>query len=279
MSDVASHESPRLVFGDDGSRGADIAWLWINNHSWRGWRIDVLTGAEPPYSPSMWGTQAVATRWQPPWGRQYFDESELAGIEFSNVLADPRLVLDEQRDADLVVVGHAGHGHLRSSWMGSTAEWLLHHPTAPLALVRSASKVERVLCCVDGSEPASRAIDAFARLPLASECEVVVSSVADGRVDVDAAIERAVGRLASVPVDARIDRAEGKPSRVILEQIDALQPQLVVLGTKGLTGWSRLRVGSTASAVVHHVTCNCLVACTDDDPEAGDLGALASSEP
>ena len=34
-----SREEPRLVVGDDGSASADVVWLWINNHSWPGWRI------------------------------------------------------------------------------------------------------------------------------------------------------------------------------------------------------------------------------------------------
>ena len=32
----------RMVFGDDGSPGADSAWLWINSHDWPGWTIEVL---------------------------------------------------------------------------------------------------------------------------------------------------------------------------------------------------------------------------------------------
>ena len=29
-------ETPRLVFGDDGSPSADVAWLWVNDHPWPG---------------------------------------------------------------------------------------------------------------------------------------------------------------------------------------------------------------------------------------------------
>ena len=31
-----------LVFGDDGSSGADVAWLWVNEQVWPGWRIEVV---------------------------------------------------------------------------------------------------------------------------------------------------------------------------------------------------------------------------------------------
>ncbi len=33
----------RLVFGDDQSQAADVAWLWINSHAWPGWQIEALT--------------------------------------------------------------------------------------------------------------------------------------------------------------------------------------------------------------------------------------------
>ena len=36
-----------LVFGDDGSPAADVAWLFINNHRWPGWRLEVVTAHMP----------------------------------------------------------------------------------------------------------------------------------------------------------------------------------------------------------------------------------------
>ena len=251
----------RLVFGDDGSRGADIAWLWINNHSWPGWRIDVLTGAEPPYLPSMWGTSATPESWIPPWGRKYLDSSDPVEVSCLHAATDPRILLDAQSDADLVVVGYAGLGHLQSLWMGSTTEWLLHHPSAPLAIVRSAAAVQRVVCCVDGSDCARRALEAFLALPLAAATDATVLCVDDGRVDVDEAVSRAFSTLQAAGIDPHVERAHGKPTHAILEHLSAHQPQLLVLGTKGLTGWRRLRLGSTAAAVVRHAACSSLVAC------------------
>ena len=251
----------RLVFGDDGSRGADIAWLWINNHCWPGWHIDVLTGAEPPYDPSTWGVKPTLEPWTPPWGRAYLNAAKPAEVTYRHTDSDPRLLLDEQSDADLVVVGHAGLGRLRSLWLGSTSEWLLHHPSAPLAIVHSTAAVRDVVCCVDGSACATDALDAFLTMPLAAEANVTVLSVDDGRAEVDNAIGAAASALQATGIDPKIERVDGKPTPSILEYLHEAQPQLVVLGTKGLTGWERLRLGSTAAAVVHHVSCTTLVAC------------------
>jgi nucleotide-binding universal stress UspA family protein len=206
----------------------------------------------------------VVEPWSPPWGRTYFDEPSLAEFACAHADLDARLLLGEQTDADLVVVGHAGAGYLRSTWMGSTAEWLLHHPTAPLAIVRSAAQVQQVTYCSDGSEHARRALEAFLALPLAATCDVTVLAVDDERADVETAVA-ATARLEAAGVGHTQVRAHGHPSRVILEHLEANRPQLVVLGTRGLTGWHRLRLGSTAAAVVHHAPCTSLVACVDED--------------
>ena len=46
---------PTLAFGDDGSPAADVCWLWINSHTWPGWRLEIITaqGAAigPPPTP------------------------------------------------------------------------------------------------------------------------------------------------------------------------------------------------------------------------------------
>ena len=33
---------PTLTFGDDRSPAADVCWLWINSHTWPGWRLEDL---------------------------------------------------------------------------------------------------------------------------------------------------------------------------------------------------------------------------------------------
>jgi nucleotide-binding universal stress UspA family protein len=254
----------RLVFGDDGSRGADVAWLWINNHPWPNWRLDVVTGADPLSRSQQWGTTPELLPWTPPWGRTFLGvDPPLVAYRRSD--ADPRILLDAQSDADLVVVGHSGEGHLRSHWMGSTAEWLIHHPTAPLVVVRSASEVRHVTCCADGSAHAARALVAFAACPFAADAEVGVLTIADGHTDTAAAAAAATAILKQRGIDATVEMASGHPTHLVLDHIEERSPDLVVMGTKGLMGWPRLRPGSTAAAVVHHSTGNALVACAPED--------------
>ena len=36
-----------VVFGDDSSLAADIAWLFINSQRWPGWRLEVIAAHRP----------------------------------------------------------------------------------------------------------------------------------------------------------------------------------------------------------------------------------------
>ena len=253
----------RLVFGDDGSPGADVAWLWINNHPWPGWRIEGWTGSSEPPSASSWGTPPRVEAWKSPWGRAYLGDATAVDVAHFYADADPRLVLGEQENVDLLVVG-VGEHDLGSMWSGSTAEWLMRHPPAPLVIARSAAKARSVVWCVDGSRHAQRAMDAFLALPLAIGAHVRVLVVDDGRVDVDAAAAAAQAFLEAQEGEASVERTDGKPTRSILRYLAANDANLVVLGTKGLTGWRRLRVGSTAGAVVQHARCTALLACAEE---------------
>jgi len=256
--------SPRLVFGDDGSPPADVAWAWIAVHPWPGWHIDALTAAEPSFAPPAIGSGGRLEEWEPPWARTLAEGSG-AHLRFLTAHADPRVLLGDQQDADLMVVGPRGLGRLEALWVGSTTDWLIQRPPVPLAMIRGGSRVARVVFCADGSLHARRALEAFLALPLAHATRVTVLGVDDGRTDVDAGVAAAMGALeeAGVPSDAA--EKQGSPTKVILDHLEEEQPELVVLGTRGLTGWQRLRLGSTAAAVVRGSACSSLVACVDED--------------
>jgi nucleotide-binding universal stress UspA family protein len=53
--------------------------------------------------------------------------------------------------------------------------------------------------------------------------------------------------------------AEGPPGPVIIESASTLRAELVVVGTVGRTGLSRLALGSVAEAVVRSAPCSTLV--------------------
>lgn len=253
-------DGPLLVLGDDGSPPSDRAWRWVTSQSWRGWSIEVLTADDR--APIEWGAPPRTEAWTPTWARTEPIEGA-AAIRFIKVATDPRAMLADRDDADLMVLGLRTHSYLEAMVTGSTTEWILHHPPTPLVVATEPDPVHRVVACVDGSDHALAALTAFLRAPFSSETRVEVLAVDDGRTDSAAAIEAGQRRLDGRVADVTGLTLEGSPTPVILQHLEETTPDLVVMGTRGLTGWKRLRLGSTASAVVRGSPCTSLVASTD----------------
>lgn len=255
-----------LVLGDDGSPAADVAWTWLNNHRWSGWQVEALTATEPSLPPTSSDRRAPAT-WTPTWRRDVAMEAEFASVRFLTAAGDPRVLLGDRTDADLIVVGTQDRSHLRALWVGSTAEWLLHHPPAPLAIVRSVDIVRQVILCTDGSSHSQRALEAFVHLPWSGAVQVTIACVDDGHVDTASAVASASSVLDAASIPNAVEQLQGKPRTVIPDLLREAHPDLVVLGTRGLTGWERMRVGSTAAAIVHTTHGSALFASAEEAPE------------
>ncbi len=252
-----------LVFGDDSSPAADIAWLFINSHRWPGWRLEVVT-ADMPESPGLLPLEDTELHaWNPLRPRETFAEAQFAEVVELTAKADPRVALS--RNSDLLVIGPRGPGLLKALHLGSTADWLLLHPPAPLLIARHGRTVRSVVICVDGSPHANKVAEVLAEMPWVDQLEITVLAIDDHRIDVDAATGRVRQRLeaAGVIVDVRVER--GKPTTMIHRYLTEATPDLVVLGTRGLTGLRHPRLGSTASAVSSTATCSVLVACDEDE--------------
>lgn len=252
---------PLVTFGDDGTPAADVGWLFVNNHRWPGWHVDVVHAVMPPVGAPVPAGQSALHEWTPPVPRQAFREAGFASVCHLTAEADPRLALCV--DADLLVIGPRGPGLLKHLHLGSTADWLLTRPPAPLVIVRHAAATRRAVVCVDGSAHADLAVAVLARLPWVSGVHVTVLAVDDGRVDVPRATAAASEVLGAAGADVHVVVGTGRPTTAIDEHITRQRPDLVVLGTRGLTGLQHLRVGSTASAIARLAPCNVLVACDD----------------
>ena len=271
--------APQLVFGDDGSAAADVVWLWINNHSWPGWRISVVTASRPSLTVPVEPERSAPHPWEPPTPRRLLSTSDGVHVEHLRAEADPRLVLDSFTDAALLAIGPRGAGLLKQLGLGSTAEWLIsaHRPLAPLAVIRSARPTRTVLLCVDGSPHARRATQTLTRMPWIADTRVTVLGVADA----DPAIERAVDDAATIleahGIPGVSTHLAGAMPQVatfdvrstILRAIDTTCPDLVVMGPRGRGGLRRAALGSTASAVLRHAPCSVLIS---PATEAGDGG-------
>jgi nucleotide-binding universal stress UspA family protein len=170
-------------------------------------------------------------------------------------------------DVDLTVIGARGAGLLKALRLGSTAEWLIRCPGSPVVIARGEAQVRRVLVCVDGSGHARAAVEALAAMPWVTDTTVTVVAVVEAIGDARTEAVRAQELLQATGADVDVVIVEPdilaltvNPRLSILHAIDDLRPDLVVLGTQGLTGLSRVLVGSVASAVAHQAPCSVLLA-------------------
>jgi nucleotide-binding universal stress UspA family protein len=174
--------------------------------------------------------------------------------------------------ADLIVAGSRGHGPIASLVLGSVSAELVDHAPCPVFVARRPA-AQRVLFASDGSLSASDAEEVLARWPIFDDTTMRVVSVAEvvrpwhtglaptmyrqvvdaygkdleaAKSEHEAVARGAAGRLevAGRTVDATV--RVGDAAAEILEEASSWQADLVVLGSRGLTGLSRLLLGSVA---------------------------------
>jgi nucleotide-binding universal stress UspA family protein len=257
-----------LVFGDDSSSGADLAWLWINSHPWPDWRLEIVT-AVPPAHLADAGRPEGAIEWEPPSPRTPFVEAGFDRVVNLRFDGDARVAL--LRPAGLLVVGRRGPGIVKALHLGSTVEWLMTRPPAPMVIARHGRRTRAITVCHDGSRHASAAVEAICALPWADEVAVTVLTVDDGRVDAEATVDTAMLRLAAAGIAAQPKIVCGEPTLELLRYLETCSSDVVALGTQGLTGIRRARVGSTAGVLAHATDKSVLLVC--DHSESAPQGS------
>lgn len=258
----------RITFGDDDSAGAEVAWGWLTAQNWPRWRIDVIT--VKPLTPDSYTHDPVEFElhpWQPEKPRQIPADAGFSQVVNLTAESDPRVVFGECHSSDFVLVGQRGKGLLKAMRLGSTVEWLMRCPSAPLLIAKNLDLVRKILVAVDGSTHADAAVELLAGLPFVVEAEVTVLGIVEADNDIREKITAAGQALESAGANVTEVVAEQdplvltvSPRMTITDFLHSEKPDLVVMGTRGMTGLPRLWVGSVASAVAHHADCSVLLA-------------------
>jgi nucleotide-binding universal stress UspA family protein len=113
----------------------------------------------------------------------------------------------------------------------------------------------------DGSDTARRAVDAAVELAALSGAalELVCAYPPARRDDVDATLGQAgeLARGAGVRVQAH--PREGDAADAILDVAEELDADLIVVGSKGMTGAKRFMLGAVPNKVSHHAPCAVMI--------------------
>lgn len=260
----------RLAFADDGSQSADVAWLWVNSHAWDEWEIDVISAV--PAS-KMIGPELA--RWDAEKPRHLLGgaggvAADTPSITHYRASGEPSDVLARCVDRDLLVVGARGRGFLKTLHLGSTAETLMHNPPMPLVIARQGVTTRRVVVCSDGSAHCSAAVTSFLSLPWLADLEVLVVTVPQRGIDAETTVEETADIIAPAvkSVNTAILRPDETqpfyhPRGLILSVLPEWEADLLVLGSRGLSGLNSIRAGSIASSLAAHAPCSVLLAKAD----------------
>jgi nucleotide-binding universal stress UspA family protein len=200
--------------------------------------------------------------------------------------------------ADVVVVGSRGHGTIESMLLGSVSAEVVDRAPAPVLVARGRG-IERIVLGWDGSSCATRAADLLSTWPIFAGSRVRVVSVADVEVpwwtgfpvagspemipmyleaaDASRRQHDELARGMTVQLQAsgfraEADRRDGDAATEILAAANASNADLIVIGTHGRTGLTRLVLGSVARNVLHHAACSVLIV-RENSPQGAPTAA------
>lgn len=265
----------KIVAGADGSPGSENALRWAG---WLASMHDAELVVMTAFTPSEAELQADGhEKLLAEQHRELDDWSEAAKVGDVSIrtiveVGDPRpAIIDvaQREEADVIVIGRegdsAGPGVLN---LGSMAEWLAHHAERPVAIIGGAvnTATHSALVGVDNSAGSRAALTWLADLASRTDLRIVVaageqpyagwtpsSSPADWRREAENRARAQWATVASDP-DMEIEVLPLHGSNVsdaLLQAARNERVDIIVVGTRGLGGFSGLRIGGVALKVLH----------------------------
>ncbi|MGE5148394.1 MAG: universal stress protein [Candidatus Eiseniibacteriota bacterium] len=176
-------------------------------------------------------------------------------------------------EADLIVLGMHRKQGAKELFVGTTMERVLRLSDRPVLVVkdRPSKPYERVLIPVDFSVPSRRALAAACRLVPGGDFHVIHSfevpfagfitgdaarreAEAEHRARLEAMVEAEMAQLLDefpgLPGQVTSSVHRGAVMQVIQDRVNALRPDLIVLGTHGRTGIAKAMLGSVALEIL-----------------------------
>ena len=216
-------------------------------------------------------------------GQEILDEQvekiRAAGVEITQAhlrggrTSNEVIKLTKEIDAGLLIVGSRGLGTVQRILMGSQSEEIVHHAQVPVLVLRAAEGLwppKRIVVGEDFSDDARKAGDLAASIGRLYDSEGLLlyshpdlpevppgetRSAVREMVDMRDRDERMLHERAAeletvLGSRPEVRVADGYPANVLLEASQEEWPSLVVVGSRGLAGIMRTRLGSVSTKVV-----------------------------
>lgn len=171
------------------------------------------------------------------------------------------LELARETEADLIVTGRSS-SPLERTLLGSVAANVAKKADRPVLIVRGQAPIGplKLLVTTDGSELAMHAVEFVANHLSHLDVEIRVLLVETPEVlHPMRALEQASGYLAARGFLTVGLLRYGQPAAEILQAIEEERPNLLVVGRRGLSGMSKLFLGSVSDELINKATCSVLI--------------------
>lgn len=223
------------------------------------------------------------------------DTLQVQSMVVNGVPGQEILSVIQKKKVDMAVLGSRGLSRISGLLLGSVSEWVLSDAPCsvligrPTARKTKSSTSLKILLATDGSRDAWKAVDVLKGVDLPPESTLMLLHVIKKQVYQTGQVVKSTGKsraefaklakdlcgdrdstgvrllkdtrdaLTSTKLNIQECMALGHEAQEILKAARISKTDLVIVGSKGLSGVRRFFMGSVAQTVSHHAPCSVLV--------------------
>lgn len=238
----------------------------------RGARLICLSVAlyNPEYSTLVPNLEEEAERRAREALKSFIDEAGSTAETVTVEATDPYQGILEgakAHSADVIVIGRRGKRGLARMMVGDATAKVIGHAECPVLVAPRPARLweKRILLATDGSQYSEAAASAAAHLAKQAGLPVTVISVVTNshsqarRQEAEKAVNSKVERLKGLGLEVEGKVVEGRPDEAIVKAAETSGADLIVVGSHGRTGITKVLVGSVAERVIGQASCPVLV--------------------
>ncbi len=190
---------------------------------------------------------------------------------------DKILQVANEQNANLILAGSGNKTADDGFKLGTTAEKLIQLSDVPVWVAKSGDKVhfKKILCPIDFSDPSKRALRNAMLLTNNFDAELTILAVYQPfhnysvRLNIDdkaeneklfkqfeAELQSFLNAFNLKHVNYKVELKKGNPENIILHALREKEIGLLVMGTNGRSGFSRMVMGSVTEKVIRELPCS-----------------------
>jgi nucleotide-binding universal stress UspA family protein len=196
----------------------------------------------------------------------------------------------QNKEMNLIIIGEGNHSDNEHFKLGSTTERMMQKNGIPLMVVKNepVKPVNKILCPVDFSESSKRALANAIFLSNRLGAQLTILNVfspvevfsywidVDNKKENQIQLQQQKAEFNDFMKDFHINKdfhvvkiAQGEPEAEILKEINNQGIDLLIMGTTGKTGLSKILLGSVTEKVTREVPCSFIV--TNEAEISGEI--------